>query len=440
MKWKRKPVLLCLLFAVILLVTAGCAAEETPYEINDSQQYTVSVKFDANGGTFTVNAPVIVDSFNVSQMPVDGAGMAQIPLLAPDDARRDKDAFAPVNGGYFLVGWYAECVKTTDENGNEICTYAKPWNFETDRLAVDPNEPHSSAEPVLTLYAAWAPLYEMEVYDRESGELCGSYTFDPTEGKELKLPAWNAETGAVDMYKFPKKDGFTFMKAYLDPEGKQSVETETVTHPGTLNLENATVENRVFKIYTDWMAGQWYRIETAEQFADNFSLDGCYEICADLDFAEEIWPTAMMYGNFTGTIRGNGHTISNVSITQTDNAKQNAGLFGQLGGATLQDITFDHITFTLKKGARMAGTAYGLLAGTVSDSTVLENVNITESQLLIDSGCYFGTPDYVIGLVCGMGDLELDNTGITCQATGDAPENVVITVTDNTVAVEFVSE
>ena len=440
MKWKRKPVLLYLLFAVILLVTAGCAAEETPYEINDSQQYTVSVKFDANGGTFTVNAPVIVDSFNVSQMPVDGEGMAQIPLLAPDDALRGKDAFKPVNSGHFLVGWYAECTKTTDENGNEVCTYGKPWDFETDRLPVDPNEAHTSAEPILTLYAAWAPLYELEVYDRDSGEKCGSYTFDPTESIELKLPAWDPESGSVDMYKFPEKKGYTFIKAYLDAEGTQALEAETVTHPGTVNRENATVENRVFKVYTDWKEGTWYRISTAEQFADNYSPMGNYELMADLDFTDEIWPTAMMYGEFSGTILGNGHTISNVSITQTDNAKQNAGLFGQLAGATLQDVSFDNITFTLKKGARMAGTSYGLLTGTVKGEAQLENVNITNSRILIDSGCYFGTDDYSIGLVSGFGDLGLDHTGITCEATGDAPEKVVITVTDNAVDATFVSE
>lgn len=435
---KRKAILLCLL-GLILLVTAGCAAEETPYQINDSQQYTVSVKFDANGGSFTVNAPVIVDAYNVSTMATDDQGLAQIPLLAPDDARRDKDAFKPVKSGYFLVGWYAECTKTTDENGNENYTYAKPWDFENDRLAVDPKVSHTSAEPVMTLYAAWAPLYELEVYDRESGEKCGSYVFDPTDGTELKVPAWNPESGGVDMYKFPQKKGYTLTQTYLDPEGTQILDAATVTHPGTVNREDGTVENRVFKVYADFKEGSWYRISTAEQFADNFSPTASFELMADLDFSDEIWPTALMYGTFNGTILGNGHTISNVSITQTDNAKQNAGLFGQLGGE-IRDVTFQNITFTLKKGARMAGTSYGLLTGGVTGENVLENVSIIDSKILIDSGCYFATSDYMIGLVSAMSDLGLDTAGITCEATGDAPEKVVITVTDNTVAVEFVSE
>ncbi len=57
--------------------------------------------------------------------------------------------------------------------------------------------------------------------------------------------------------------------------------------------------------------------------------------------------------------------------------------------------------------------------------------------LQIDSACYFGTDDYTIGLVCGMGSAPVDYTDITCVAVGDAPETVLIQVEDNTVTVEF---
>ena len=47
----------------------------------------------------------------------------------------------------------------------------------------------------------------------------------------------------------------------------------------------------------------------------------------------------------------------------------------------------------------------------------------------------------VIGLVCGMGNADVIRaSGVTCVATGDAPEKLIITVEDNTVNVEFVSE
>lgn len=440
MNHKIKSMLLCLLLIATVVLAAGCSFEQTPYAINDSENFTVSVKFDANGGTFTDNAPVIVDSYDTSGMAVNANGKVEIPLLAPDDTNRDKDAFKPVKNGCFLAGWYAQRTESTDENGNVTYTYSEPWDFATDRVEADPNAQHTSSEPVFTLYAAWAPLYEIEFYALDSQESLGSYIYDPTMDVQVNVPTWDLETGAVNMYKFPSRAGYTFQGAYYDAEGKQAVTTETVTHPGKLNTADGTVDNHKLQLYVDYAEGEWYRISTAEQFADNFNLNGSYELLADLDFAEEIWPTAMMYGNFAGTIRGNGHTIKNVSVIQTDNAKANAGLFGQLTDtAALQDVTFENITLTVKKGARMTGSAYGLLCGTLSDSAKLENVAIT-GQLQIDSGCYFGTDDYTIGLLCGMGTPSVDYSGITCVAVGDAPESVVITVTENDVELAFVTE
>ena len=435
MNLKTKAILLC---ALLLLTVCFAGCEQTPYEVNDSENYNVSVKFDANGGTFTDNAPIIVDSYNISEMAVNADGKVELALLAPNDAAREKDAFTPVKNGYFLAGWYAQCEESADGEGY---TYAQPWNFETDRLQVDPNTEHTAQEPALTLYAAWAPLYEIEFYDLDSGEMLSTYSFSPLEVPEIQIPQWNEESGAIDMYKFPKQEGYTFNGAYYDAAGKEPISDAAITHPAVLNTETATVENISLALYVDYTEGEWYRISTAQQFADNFKPNGSYEICADLDFSDAIWPTAAMYGSFTGTIKGNGHTISNVSLTQTDNSKVNAGLFGQLAeSAVIRDLTFENISFTIKNGTRVAGTAYGLLCGSLSGSTKLSGVTISDSKLLIDSGCYFGTDDYVIGLVCGMGSTTLDSTGITCEATGNSPENVVITVNENAVSVEFVTQ
>ena len=63
----RTALLLCLLVGT-LLIASGCAGAKTPYQINDEEGFNVSVKYDANGGTFTTNVTVMVDSFNVSNM------------------------------------------------------------------------------------------------------------------------------------------------------------------------------------------------------------------------------------------------------------------------------------------------------------------------------------------------------------------------------------
>ena len=440
MNLKIKAILMACLMLAALVFVSGCSGDATPYAVNDSENYTVSVKFDANGGYFTTNTSVIVDSFNISEMKADGSGKVQIPLIAPDDAARGKDAFTPVKNGYFLAGWYAQ--KTaTNFDGKEDFTYNKRWDFAEDRLEISATASYTSAEPVLTLYAVWAPLFEVQIYDLATGDYLDSVTYNPNETEALQLPTWDEETGAIEMYRFPERDGYTYGCAYYDAEGTSPAVGETLYHTGKMDYETGTAIGHSMKLYVDWMEGEWYHIYTAEQFVENASVNGNYVIHADLDFAEEIWPTVLMYGNFNGTIQGNGFAFRNIKLEQTNNSKLNAGLFGTLTEeASISDVTFDNAAFTIKAGTRVVGTCYGLLAGTISDSAALTGVTITNSFLQIDSGCHFGVEDYVIGLVSGMGDSGIDASGITCQAVGADPDSVNITVSGETVTVTFVSE
>lgn len=442
MKRKFKAIAFVLLLLLTLTCAAGCGAEDTPYQVNDGKDYDVSVKFDANGGVFTTNTSVIVDAYNISDLPKNAQGEVEIALLSPDNALRGKgNAFTAVNSGYYLAGWYAQRTETTDAEGNPVYTYADKWDFEKDLLAVDPGEKHSSEAPVLTLYAAWVPTFQVEIYDLASGDLLDSYAVDPENADEICLPAWDKETGAIEMYDFPERSGYTFENAYYDVGGTQAVSTATIAHPGVINYDNGTVQDPVLRLYVDWMEGEWYHIYNAKQFVKNASVNGCYVIHEDLDFADENWPTSFMHGNFKGTIQGNGHTFKNISLAQTNNSKVNSGLFGALTeDAVLSDLTFENVTFTIKAGTRVAGACYGLLAGSVSGDAQITGLQILSSQLQIDSGCYFGASDYSIGLVCGMGSVDgIDASQITCTAMGDKPENVIIEVSDNTVTVNIVA-
>lgn len=434
MKKCIKNVLFPLLCVLALLTFSACSAEPTPYEKNDGEGYTVSVKFDANGGTFTTNSSVIVDSYNPAELKKNGEGMAEIALLSPDNPIRGNDAFNVSRPGYFLAGWYA--VRTETSAGEY--TYGEKWDFDTDLVKVDPSAAHSSASPVLTLYAAWIPRFEIQFCDKTSGELLGELDFDPTT-ETINAPAWSTETGTLEMYKFPARSGYTFTAAYYDDAFTKAVDTEAVAHPGVIDYATGTAADTVLKLYVEYTEGEWYRIYTAEQLTDNANLNGHYEICADLDFADEIWPTVFMYGNFSGEIKGNGHTIKNVTFTQTNNSKANAGLFGQLTEkASIADLTFENVTFTIQSGTRVAGTNYGLLAGTVSKDAVLNGVKILGSALQIDSSCYFGVDDYSIGLVCGMGDGEvIPDAEISCTVVGEDPDRITLTVEGNTVTLTF---
>ncbi len=426
---------------LLLLLLCGCTAKPSAYEKNDALGYTISVKFDANGGMFTTNTAVIVDSYAPASLARNDSGQLQLALLAPDDPQRGNDAFAPTKSGYFLAGWYASCDTVAQADGQTACTYADRWDFASDILTLDAEASYSAAEPVLTLYAAWVPLFRVEFYERGSGTKLGSFSFDPTVPEPLKLPAWNETTGCIDMYRFPKQEGSTFRCAYWDEQGTKPISDAQILHGGTVDLTDATAIDPILKLYLDYDEGEWYHIYSASQLAANASLNGCYELYADLDFSDEIWPTAFVYGNFSGTILGNGHTISNVQIVQTNNSKSNAGLFGCLTEqAQLSELTFDTVDFTIHAGTRVAGAGFGLLTGTLSGGASVSELSIRNGTLWIDSDCYFGTSDYVIGLICGMGDATcVAQEHIECRPAGNAPENVYISVEDGQVTVEIVT-
>ncbi len=428
---KIKFFALHLLAITLVLLLVGCGETVTPYETNNQDGFNVSVKFDANGGTFTTNTSVIVDSFNVEDK-------SEIALVSPDDSRRNNDAFTASKNGCFLAGWYKERIETVDENGEKTYEYSGKWDFDKDTLKIDKNKQYSADTPALTLYAAWVPLFEVEFYSLDSGDLIDTITYNPTTSKQLLIPTWNEETGAVEMYDFPKREGYTYNKAYFDAEGTNELVGEELVHPGVVNTDNATSTDSVLKLYIDWTEGEWYRIYNVDQFKESASLNGNYELFADLDFTDEIWPTTFVYGNFSGVIKGNGHTIKNVEITQTNNSKINAGLFGYLTDtADISDVNFDNITFTLKAGTRKVGTSYGLFAGTISEKATISGVSILNSRLQIDSACYFAVDDFSVGLVCGMGDhTKISTAQIDCIAVGEKPENVDIAMNGNSITVD----
>lgn len=428
----RTKVSLTVLLLVCLGLLAGCAPEASPYEINDADGFTVSVRYDANGGTFTTNTAVITDTYALSDLPKTG-NQAAIALLSPDDPARGNDAFKAVNSGYVLAGWYTQRTETA-----EGYVYSGKWDFEKDRLTVDAGLQYTSGTPVLTLYAAWIPMFTVEFYDLATGEYLDTHSFDPLTAEPLELPRWDEETGAIEMNRFPKRAGYTYENAYYDNRGNEVLTGESFVHPGVIDYTNGIAKNPVMKLYLSWTEGEWYHIYNVEQFLDNASVNGSYVLYGDLDFTDKIWPSSLMYGNYTGAIVGNGHTVKHITLEQTNNSKVNAGLFGNLTeSAVLQDIAFEDVSFTIKAGTRVAGTSYGLLAGTVSADAEITGVTVADSRLLIDSGCYFGVEDYAIGLVCGMGSADVDPSGITCEATGANPGAVKLTVVDDEVRVEI---
>ena len=450
--------LLKLLLASVLLLSAvlmlsACSGEwAAPYPSLDDEGYTVSVKFDANGGAFKNTERVtVVDVFRPADAKENANGEKALSLLSPDDAKRGENAFPVSRINYVFAGWYRERTLRTDDAGNPLdengiptavsgkeqgYLFSDPWDFASDTLTVDPEKEYSSSEPALTLYAAWVPytVYEFYAPDPTSGAM----TLFHTETIEiLNIPTWNEKTGKLDMLNFPKRDGMTLDGVFTD-----AAMTEAVTDSLRVEIDTAhgIAKSGTVKLYTKWMDGTWFRISTAEQFVQNSRIDGSYIITSDLDFTGLYWSAGLSKGQFTGTILGNGHTLRNITLTQTDISQLRGGLFGSIeAGARIEDVTFENVTYTVNAGSRMTDPSFGLLAGILSTEATLKGVSIS-GELLISESCYPAS-GYQIGLISGNGvNGGIDASSVTCRVAEEGSERITVTVEeDGSVTLTFLS-
>ncbi len=435
MRNKLKLILLpCLLFVVALLATS--CSDSSPFEDYDKAGYTVSVKYDANGGVFTTNTTTIIDTYNLGSYTANSEGMKELTLFAPDAAERGNQAYTATKKDHYLVGWYAKRTETTDAEGKPAYTYSDPWDFHTDKLFLDANKTYSSKDVVKTLYAAWIPTftydYEFYVFD-DAGvpQHVGTTGINPLANTTITLPCDNEETGRVmSPNSFPVIEGKTYDKIYLDADKTTELTAATLTHPGKLNKETVTVENRVMKIYCTVTDGVYYNITRPEQLTKNPNLNAVYTLENDLDFTGKYWPALFTSNTFHGKVIGNGHTIRNITITQNNNANMTFGLFGKLSeSAEIRDVTFDNITVNIKQYPKTQGATFGILAGEVSGAT-LSHVVLQNSKMDILTGLSLQVsiknniaPTF--GLVCAAGVTEgvtfsLDNITVTLSGNDTA--------------------
>lgn len=431
MKFRMRPFLAVCLLIAALFVISGCSSIGEEYRKNQDDGYNISVRFDANGGEFSAGVEAMSDFFHPDNLTVNQDGFYEIPLI-PTDSELRQESPKPSLAGHFLVGWYAERTETA-----EGYVYSKKWNFDSDKLKISASGKYKASEPVLTLYAVWAPNISIEVVDLETDNVMGTIVFNPNIDV-VKVPEWDTKKGTIKMHNFPVKEGYTFNAAYYDKECTKPVDTDTVIHSSTLDESTGKVENPVTRVYVDYWKGEWYRVYDTKFFRNFNDLSANYMIMNDLDFEGQIWPTALLHGNFSGTIQGNGHTIKNVSVVQTANSKLRTGLFGELmDGAVISDLHFENVELTIKGGTRFAGAYFGLFSGAISDQAELNNVSLHTGKILIDSDIYY-TEDsvYDIGLICVGGNPDaLDYSNITVEGTGENPDKYEIAVNGNVVSI-----
>lgn len=443
-----------LVLSLMLCLSACSDNWEAPYASLQDSGYSVSVRFDVNGGFFAGATDVaVVDVFSLENGVPNSDGTVGFWILRPEDTVREQGAFEATKNGYFLAGWYQQRTPRVDAQGQPLDEYGVPcaesgreqgytysgkWDFDTMTLNVDPEKIPDAGTPVMTLYAAWIPYINYEFYcvDSATGETSHLATL---QSVDLEIPEWNQKNGKLNMKDFPLVEGMTFDAAYLSADLSQPL-TETIHgQDGYVNYDTGTLSAESVAIYTTWLEGSWFKVFTADQLSSNARPDGNYILMDHLDFSDAIWPASFIKNTFTGTIVGNGFTVTGISAIQADNSRLSGGLFGSIGeGAQIRDLTFENVTFTVEAGCRLAGSTFGLLTGSVVDGAVFENVSVS-GNLLISENIY-PQSDYTIGLLCGSGNADGVTYDIGCSVAGEGSQVIAVTVNeDASVTVTFLN-
>lgn len=434
------------LMALTLFGSAGSQWKD-PYKQFDKQGYSVSIRFDAGDGRFANRDITVVDVFSTGNYTPDENGNVHISLLDPQDKQRGAQAYVVDNPGYTLAGWYTDRQPRVDEQGRPLdeygelteisgraqgYVYAGRWDFETDKVSINPESIKSGSDAVMTLYAAWVPGVQFNLYNVNDLDAQGNPALIQTYvASKLTVPTW--KNGAVSLGgSFPKLGG-TPNAIYADKEM-----TTPIISPLSIdiNYENGTINTPAMDVYVDLWEGQWFKISSVQQFYKHARADGNYIIEADLDFSVKgaIWPANFYKGQnqFTGQIIGQGHTFSNITVLQPQGAQQ-GGLFGYIGaGASISDLNLQNVTYTAV-GSRIQGSTFGLLAGTISDQATIENVTVS-GKLQIDPSLFLDGVDAAsYGMLAGAGNadgISLDN--IMVEAIGDNKNGVSLNVNKET--------
>ncbi|MCH5148111.1 MAG: hypothetical protein J1G05_01940 [Clostridiales bacterium] len=154
-----------------------------------------------------------------------------------------------------------------------------------------------------------------------------------------------------------------------------------------------------------------------------------YLLTDDLDFSETTWSASS--SAFTGLLNGQGHTISNVTVS----ASGNASLFSQVNGGTIENIKFNNIKIT------STGSRAGIIArsyGGYYHNLAITNLYVSGTERvggLIGQAFEGATPTEIsqISLINPIPVLKADGT-IDTTAEENEGQLYYITGSSNRVA------
>ena len=153
----------------------------------------------------------------------------------------------------------------------------------------------------------------------------------------------------------------------------------TVVNDNLSNIGEATVYKREVKTKAISTEAEFKKLARtgSPDGVDYSNTLTIFYLTKDLDFGGS-WDTTTTTKAFSGLFNGNGHTISNISVTSKPSAAHYVNVFYKVENGSIMDVTFDNIKFSCQDSSN--GKRMGII-GTMKGG-YLQDVKITNSSFV----------------------------------------------------------
>lgn len=369
----------------ISFALAGCSSQPTKDELLSKNDLTTEVVYYANGGYFDEDNDKVEKSIyyqdNSYAYKIEETGLRKVEYA-----------------NYELTGWYYaklddDGVPIKDENGNFEIGDAVPFD--------KPIAEWSSTKIV----AAWSRLSKVKVklVIGDEGDSIGENDvveietiFGSTKewktcktGDEIRDYSFaNGQVQAVSKLTLSvKDDAYTFLAFYADEAC-----TTSVAWPLEKPTDNAKDD---IYIYAKYIKGNWTMLSTADDVKTMYTSANSNKATTRYFLKNDIDCAALATINgtrvkFNCELKGNGYTISNLTISQLVNKKEDKrAFFGTLGAnAKITNVVFENVNMEIKAAKEVS--VY-LAFTDIEEGATIDNVQFKNAKITLD----FADKDYL---------------------------------------------
>ncbi len=392
MKLKSKLIALFVLLAS-LFILGGCSVGESLEEIIADRGLVARVTYYANGGTFN-GTPEKKEMYYPEGAKAIDIGNEDISITSGTVKIERND--------YDFAGWYYAVL---DSEGKPELNADKSYKLGE---KVDFSQTLTAGDHwhVVAKWATRVQLVFKLVADKGETitnvpvkEDAKEETFE--NGDIVLRRSYSLQTNAVSRPQSPftvKNKTHTFLEYYMEET------CENIVSWPYYKKDNQT-EDEV--IYAKYIKGDWNIVKDGQGVHDMFTYpEKNYWIFQDIVATDvQVEPVA----NFTGTIKGNNHTISNLSVVKAQvRSEKHQGMFGNIkAGANIENITFSNVT--MRYTTKESNIHFAFAFTSIETGATIDNVTI-QGKMTVEKS---GDSEYITAGNYGVGYAENGQFGFT---------------------------